>query len=101
MFLGKPLTRDTYIAVRELQGNKCPILGTSFLLGVKALEAADHDHKTGEFRGVLSGGKKGANMYLVGRYENDKRSKLNPAAIAAIEAYLADPPVAKYLRSLL
>ena len=99
-FHGAPLTYETYLAVRKLQDERCPILGTLFTMGIRGLEHADHDHLTREFRGVLSGGRKGANFRLVGRYENGQRHTLNPAAIAAVEAYLYDPPAAQYARTL-
>ncbi len=93
MFLGKPLTWKVYEIVRNWQGDKCAICDRNFLLGLRRIEGADHDHKTHEFRGVLCNGRKSCNLSLVGRYEQNPRSPaINLLARTLIAAYLQDPP---------
>jgi hypothetical protein len=46
------VTKDQYYKILKYQKNKCPICKTDFSK-VKRRPCVDHDHKTGEFRGIL------------------------------------------------
>ncbi len=92
-FRGRPLTYEVYLVARErVQGGCCAVCSRNFGLFAKGAEAADHDHKTGEFRGVLCAKKTGCNLAIIGRYERGQVRNLTAKAIRAAQRYLTSPP---------
>lgn len=90
---GQPLTWSVYAKVRKaVQGGCCAMCGRNFALWEKRAEAADHDHATGEFRGVICNGKTGCNM-IVSRYEHGQRANLTQTALDSAKEYLQNPPI--------
>jgi hypothetical protein len=73
------LTEGEYWRLYEAQGRKCAFPRCRATGKVKRL-AVDHDHITGEVRGLLCGPH---NFDLVGKFAGDLRDALD---------YLADPP---------
>lgn len=78
---GRPFTEADYQALFTAQGGKCRTCGA--VSKTKRL-AVDHDHGTGEVRGLLCPGEWGCNLAVVGNIEN--RGGL--ATAEAIVAYL-------------
>jgi hypothetical protein len=70
-----------YGKLLEAQGGRCAITGCRATGRTKRL-AVDHDHKTGEVRGLLCG----PHNQLIG-YNRD-----NPAAFRSMADYLENPP---------
>ena len=93
---GSPLTFGEYAAVLAFQGNRCALCGGEFVV---QSAHADHPHTepgTGSvWRGALCGV---CNQQAVGRYEKTGHYK-GPVIEARIAAYLANPPVARWLLS--
>lgn len=86
------LTEDEYWALWEWQRSEVAKLGGTGVdpIDLKSTGAArrlavDHDHVTGEVRGLLAGR---TNFELLGRFDRD-------ALVRAIE-YLADPPARRF-----
>lgn len=103
---GEPLDRETYAAVMRFQQMRCSICNVEFAFSGQ-LACAEHNHRSGLFRGVACGGKRGCNAYWIYRVETgrgikrrDPRTDEDVAAIRArVEEYLADPPYSRWLRS--
>lgn len=66
---GSPLTMAVYGEVLAFQRGCCGICG-KFFMADKGEQAADHDHATGLFRGVLCGGKRGCNLQWAPRFDH-------------------------------
>ena len=81
------LTPEQYWALYEAQGGKCAIVNCRATGKVKRL-AVDHDHDTGEVRGLLCGPH---NLMLKG-----SRSAALSMLLSALE-YLHNPPARKVL----
>lgn len=75
-----------YERLLEAQGGRCAITGCRATGKTKRL-AVDHDHKTGEVRGVLCG----PHNQLIG-YNRD-----NPEAFRSLADYLENPPARRVL----
>lgn len=75
-----------YAALYESQGGRCAILGCR-ATGKRKRLAVDHNHKTGEVRGLLCG----PHNQLLG-YNGD-----NPDAFRSIADYLVEPPARQVL----
>lgn len=89
---GRPLSYPVYLAVLRFQGGGCAICGRSRFWG--SLHA-DHDRKTGLFRGVLC---EQCNNRAIGAFE--KRGKYgSPEQERILKEYLQHPPYQKWLRS--
>lgn len=78
------LPAGAYAVLHAYQGGRCAICQKA--TGKARRLAVDHDHDTGEVRGLLC---KPCNYVLLGRYDAD--------ALARAAAYLADPPARKAL----
>ena len=97
---GRTLSWETYEAVLRFQGGRCAVCDKVFFVGDKRSAAADHDHKTGLFRGVLCGVKRGCNLRFVGKVEHLGITKaVSGTGEEAALKYLADPPAQRWLRS--
>lgn len=79
------LAPGDYDRLYAAQGGRCAIAGCTATGRTKRL-AVDHDHVTGEVRGLLCGPH---NYDLLGRFVNALRPALD---------YLADPPARRVLR---
>lgn len=77
----KGITGEEYRALYEAQGGKCAGPKCRATGKSKAL-AVDHDHETGEIRGLLCG----PHNQDIGRYGDD------PANFEAMAEYLRNPP---------
>jgi len=75
-----------YARLLAAQGGRCAVTGCRATGKTKML-AVDHDHKTGEVRGILCG----PHNRLIG-YNRD-----NPEAFRSLAAYLEDPPARRVL----
>lgn len=90
-FQGKPLKWKVWLAVLELQDNRCAICGVySFWIPL----TADHNHQTGEFRGALCFR---CNRYAVGLYEKYGKYKTEVHS-NRIKSYLESPPAKLYIQ---
>jgi hypothetical protein len=78
------LAPGAYELLHAYQGGRCAICQKA--TGKARRLAVDHDHQTGEVRGLLC---KPCNYVLLGRYGAD--------ALARAIAYLADPPARRAL----
>ena len=79
---GRPFTADDYAFLLRHQGGRCPIcLRESH---TKRL-AVDHDHETGEVRGLLDPGEWGCNLGILGKIKDLAMAK-------RIVEYLENPP---------
>lgn len=76
-----------YQALYEAQGGHCAILGCRATGTGKKKLAVDHDHRTGEPRGLLCG----PHNQLIG-YNGD-----SPAVFRSIADYLENPPARQWL----
>ena len=76
------ITIEVYDRMLSLQGGKCAICGRSTPTRGDGMLQVDHDHKTGEVRGLLC-----SPCNTVLGYIRD-----NPDALRAAVAYLEDPP---------
>lgn len=85
---GSFLDWDTYQSVLFYQENRCALCGVS---GVWTMLTADHDHKTGMFRGVLCFD---CNHHALAIYEKTGKWK-DAAHEALMRIYLEDPPYTK------
>jgi len=83
------ISGDDYQRLSDASNGKCYICAG----GSKKRLAVDHDHKTGEVRGLLC---LVCNHYLLGRVAYDDPVRLALIADAAIK-YLNDPPARKIL----
>lgn len=94
------LSYETYKAVREFQDGRCACCDKILFLDDRRGEAADHDHKTGLFRGVLCGAKRGCNFRFVGKVEryNIRLAKRGTGEEAALR-YLKDVPAQRWLHN--
>ena len=105
---GRFLSWATYEAVFEFQGKRCALCDRVFFHGERRNASADHDHKTGLFRGILCGGKIGCNLKFVARVENHGRQRHIdndepnglPLADDEVHEYLNFPPAQGWLRSM-
>lgn len=79
------LAPGDYDRLYAAQGGRCAIAGCT-ATGKRKRLAVDHDHETGEVRGLLCGPH---NYDLLGRFVNALRPALD---------YLADPPARRVLR---
>lgn len=103
---GSFLDRETYTAVLAFQRGRCAVCGLDFTLSGQ-LSCADHHHRSGLFRGVVCGGKRGCNLWAITRVETGRGiRRRNPRTdddIAylreVVGKYLADPPYARWIRS--
>lgn len=84
---GRPFTADDYALLHRRQGGRCPIcLRESH---TKRL-AVDHDHATGEVRGLLDAGEWGCNFGIL--------AKITDVAMAKrIVEYLENPPAKRWI----
>jgi hypothetical protein len=83
------ITRDEYLALLEAQGGVCFICGQS--PRSKRL-AVDHDHKTGDVRGLLCADvERGCNHAVVGSLEARAVDDIVAAAYRLID-YIQNPP---------
>lgn len=89
---GRVLRRETYEAVLSLQGHACALCGRGTFWGALA---ADHDARTGLFRGCLC--EPDCNRHAVGKFEQTGRFGTRDQQVR-IREYLANPPYARYLR---
>lgn len=81
-------TEELVARLRELQGGKCAACGVVTTTGCGTDgEVADHDHYTGEPRGLLCN----CCNRLVGKYEQVEL--VDPSLIERCRRYLANPPV--------
>lgn len=82
------ITADEYNAIYEHQGGRCYICrrGT----GVRKRLSVDHDHKTGEIRGLLD---VNCNRNILGGLRDDLD------AVQRIADYLTDPPAKQIIGS--
>jgi hypothetical protein len=92
LFDGKPLTAEVFRAVVAFQGDQCALCGRDSFWG--ALQA-DHNHKTGEFRGALD---MECNHHAVGVFEAHARFK-SPAHETRIKRYLLASPVERWVEA--
>jgi hypothetical protein len=84
------ITAAEYDALYKAQGGKCYICRRS--TGKARRLAVDHDHKTGEVRGLLC---KPCNRYGLGMFAHDDVELLKRAV-----AYLLNPPARDILKAL-
>lgn len=100
--IGKiPLDGFAYTAVRDvIQKGRCAVCDRIFAIWNRRAEAADHDHSTGQFRGVICNGKKDCNM-IVSRYERGQRKNLSAIAVERVEHYLANLPILRFNRAMM
>ena len=82
------ITAEEYEALYRAQGGKCAICRRA--TGAVRRLAVDHDHKTGEVRGLLC---KPCNRYGLGMFARDDATVFDRAA-----AYLRNPPAREILR---
>lgn len=75
-----------YERLYEAQGRRCAVVGCR-ATGVSRKLAVDHDHRTGEVRGLLCS----SHNRLIG-YNND-----NPDAFRSLAEYLESPPARRVL----
>ena len=87
---GKPLTYIVFKAVEAFQNEGCALCHRNEFWG--ALHA-DHDDKTGLFRGVLCAD---CNYHAVGTYERTKRYRDEEHA-KTLSEYLKNPPYRRWL----
>ena len=78
------ITAEDYQRLYLLQGERCAICGVA--TGKRKRLAVDHDHETGEVRGLLCGK---CNFDLLGRY--------NEAALLRAVEYLRNPPARRLM----
>lgn len=104
---GSPLDRETYKAVLTFQGRRCAVCGVEFALS-SVVVCADHDHASGEFRGVVCGGlRTGCNTHSIARVETGmgirRRDPHTDEDVARLTAvvwdYLSNPPYRRWLRA--
>ena len=89
-FHSEPLTYVLFRKVVRLQGYQCGFCGRLEDYSMKPL-AADHDHKTGEFRGAVDGE---CNRKIIGVGESGRQFRGARAHLNVhIRAYLDNPPV--------
>lgn len=84
------ISAEEYEALYKAQGGHCAICERS--TGRTRRLAVDHNHKTGEVRGLLC---KPCNSYGIGMFARD-----NPEILDRAANYLRNPPADKVLRSL-
>jgi recombination endonuclease VII len=80
------ITESEYTALYEAQGRKCAICQRAS--GARKRLAVDHDHKTGEVRGLLCGW---CNFEIIGKSNED------PTFFQRAIDYLRSPPARKVL----
>ena len=85
-YRSKPISYDIYEELLEYQEHKCAICGADDSFNQLAM---DHDHETGEVRGLLC---HGCNRNAVGIYESCGRYRTEHHT-EAIKKYLSDPPI--------
>ena len=88
---GKPLTEKVFRAVVDFQGKACALCNK---MEMWAVLHADHDRRTGLFRGALCGDD---NRFVVGTFERTGHFRGQPQEVA-LRFYLADPPYQRWLR---
>lgn len=85
------ITRDEYAQLLEFQGGRCYVCRRN--PGKRRL-AVDHDHVTGDVRGLLcSDNERGCNHAVLGSLEGSQGGNL--AAARRLVEYLEDPPWAR------
>lgn len=84
------ITPEEYDALYKAQGGRCAICRRA--TGRARRLAVDHNHKTGEVRGLLC---KPCNSYGIGMFARDEPEVLDRAA-----DYLRNPPAREVLREL-
>lgn len=91
------ITKDEYAALFKLQGGKCYVCGR--VARSKRL-AVDHDHKSGDVRGLLCADvERGCNHAVLGNLEASAVDN-GLAAARRLVAYLEDPPYARLSRGV-
>lgn len=87
------ITKDTYDDLFRLQGGRCAICGRR----PRTLRlAVDHDHKTGQVRGLLcANNENGCNRGVMANLESAVDG--GPAAARRAVQYLSDPPLRRLL----
>lgn len=86
---GRPFTEDDYQELFKRQGGRCRTCGRP---SVSKRLAIDHDHDTGEVRGLLCPSDEwGCNM-IIGRIGTLKKAR-------AIVEYLEDPPAGRWIKA--
>ena len=85
-YRGKSIYYNIYEELLEYQQHKCVICGTDDSFNRLVM---DHDHKTGEVRGLLC---QSCNQYAVGTYEKRGRYR-SEHHTNIIKEYLSDPPI--------
>ena len=83
------ITADEYQAIYDAQGGKCAICQRA--TGVTKKLSVDHDHKTGEVRGLLC---TQCNRYVLGHLRD------SVSALIRAVMYLLSPPARKVLTRL-
>lgn len=89
---GRTLRSETYWAVLAFQGGRCALSGTGEMW---VTFVADHDRKTGRFRGVLAAD---VNRFALGKFEQVGLYR-GPGVESAIRSYLEHPPYERWLRA--
>lgn len=89
---GRPLTAAVYLAVLQFQHGRCALSGVKTLWDTMG---ADHDHKSGLFRGILA---YAVNHHALATFERTGHWK-SEALEDAMRRYLADPPYQRWLRA--
>lgn len=84
------ITAEEYKILYDAQGGRCAICRRA--TGATRKLAVDHDHKTGEIRGLLC---KPCNRYGLGMFARD-----NPEVFDRAAAYLRNPPARNVLRDV-
>lgn len=85
------LSADDYYAILELQDGQCPICGKPAPETGERRFPVDHDHKTGEVRGVPC-------LYS-NRYQIGRLTRADIPMLRRLIDYLDDPPAIRYFGS--
>jgi hypothetical protein len=85
-YRNNPISYDIYEELLEYQEHKCAICGADDSFNRMVV---DHDHKTGELRGLLC---EGCNHTAVGVYERKGKYRTEHHT-EIIRKYLSDPPI--------